>query len=197
MADSTIELVPDETVVPVRNLLNHRVAYVLDSGVRRRFAPNATINIEAKELRELSYQPGGTELLTNYLSVGNANLAQEFGVDPDTVEYNWTEQDIVDAVTTADTDVLLDALDYAPEAIKSTIVEKAVELEIPDNNRRAAIKNATGADVTKMIEVKHAYDDTSVADEDSKPAGRRVQKNASEKKSSSGRRTAAKKVEQE
>ena len=36
-------------------------------------------------------------------------------------------------------------------------MDLAVEMEIPDINRRKAIYEATGQDVTKMIEVKNAY----------------------------------------
>lgn len=182
MSDN-VTLVSDDTVVPVKNMMNHRVAYVLDSGVRRRFAPYATFNITAGELRQLSYQPGGTELLTNYLHVGNKNLAREFGVSDNTIEYDWTEQDIVNALTTDDIDVLLDALDFAPDGIKESIVEKAVELEIPDINRRKAIKDATGSDITKMIEVKHAYD--SAEEDDTKQAKTAATRRTSSKTASS------------
>lgn len=190
-----IRLVPDDTVVQVKNMMNHRVAYVLDTGVRRRFAPKAVFNIPAGELRQLSYQPGGTELLTNYLHVGNKELAKEFGITEDDVEYDWTDKDVVDALTSSDIDVLLDALDFAPDGIKESLVDKAVELEIPDTNRRKAIKDATGADVSKMIEVKHAYDEEEKPAEDKAPSARRAgqkakPKAAASKPSTPARRTA-------
>lgn len=187
-----ISLVSDDTIVSVRNMMNHRVAYVLDSGIRRRFSPKAVFNIPASELRQLSYQPGGTELLTNYLHIDNKELAREFGITDNDVEYDWTDKEVVDALTTSDMDILLDALDFAPEGIKETIVDKAVELEIPDNNRRLAIKDATGADVSKMIEVKHAYDDVSEDKAEQAPTSRRAgQKGKSGAKSSTKAKTAS------
>lgn len=184
-----IKLVPDDTIVQVKNMMEHRVAYILDSGVRRRFAPKAVFNIPAGELRQLSYQPGGTALLTNYLHVGNKDLAREFGITDDIVEYDWTDKEVEDALTTSDMDVLLDALDFAPEGIKENIVDKAVELEIPDNNRRKAIKDATGADVSKMIEVKHAYDDISEEKEERAPAKRRANQKSKSSSSKSDKST--------
>lgn len=185
-----VTLISDGTIVPVKNLMAYRVAYVLDSGVHRRFAPYSTIKVTAGELRQLSYQPGGTELLTNYLRVCNKDLAHEFGVTDDMVEYNWDEKDIVNALTTAPIDVLLDALDFAPDGIRDMIVDKAVDLEIPDINKRDAIKSSTGYDITKMIETKHAYDDVETEEAPAPAAQRRS--TSSDKTAKSQRRTASK-----
>ena len=93
-------------------------------------------------------------------------------------------------MTTEPIEVLLDALDYAPDAIKESLVDIAVELEIPDVNRRKAIKDATGKDVTKMIEIKNTYKDDSQK-EDGKPTERRAAQKQAPAKKSSGRRANA------
>ena len=85
----------------------------------------------------------------------NKNLAREFGVSDETVEYNWTEQDVINALTTEPIDVLLDALDFGPEGIVQQLQTKAVELEIPDMDKREAIMKKTGFDISKMIKNKH------------------------------------------
>lgn len=183
----TTNIIDNDTLVEVTNLTSHRVGYVLDSGVHRRIAPYASMRLTAGELRELSYRPGGPQILTDFLRVENKDLAAEFGVSDDMVEYNWTSEDVKKALTTDDIDVLLDALDFGPEGIKQELIDQAVKLEIPDERKREAIKKATGADITVMINNNHVYDNQNDNAEET-TSKRRVQK----KTTSSGRRVKAK-----
>lgn len=69
-------------------------------------------------------------------------------------------------------DALKDALDFAPRGIIELIVDRAVALKIPDNNKLTAIEEATGRNVATMIRL-----DTELAEDkqnDEKPKGRRV-----------------------
>lgn len=50
-----------------------------------------------------------------------------------------------------DINVLKDALDFAPLGIVETIIDRAVALRIPDNNKREAIHEMTKRDITGMI----------------------------------------------
>lgn len=187
-----VNLIEDATIVPVKNVMRHDVGYTTLNGIRRYFAPGLTMNITAGELRELSYVPGGLVLLQDYLQVGNAELAREFGIEEDMVEYNWNEKDIEAAVTTADLDVLLDALDFAPDGIKEAIKDKAIELEIPDKNRIQAINKAMNCDIETIIRNKHAYD-TAADKAEETPKVRRT----APKKTTNRRRTSTKKTEGE
>lgn len=180
---TTTNIVDNDTLVEVTNLTSHRVGYVLDSGVHRRIAPHASMRLTAGELRELSYRPGGPQILTDFLRVENKDLAHEFGVSDDTVEYDWTLKDVQAALTTDDIDVLLDALDYGPEGIKQELIDQAVKMEIADERRREAIKKATGADISVMIANNHMYDNQDENAEET-TSQRRVQ----QKKASTGRR---------
>lgn len=158
---TTVDLIDNAEIVPVKNLMSYQVGYKTLNGVARHFAPHQVINITAGELRELTYERGGLVLLQNYLQVGNKSLAQEFGISDDMVEYNWTEKDIIDALTTADIDVLLDALDFAPDGIIEELKNKAIELEIADNNRISAINKRLGVDISQIIKNKHVYDNAT------------------------------------
>lgn len=184
-----VNLVPDDTMVKLVNMMDSPTGYKLMNGTFRRFAPRASMSVTAGEVREVSNMPGTITLFQNYLRVDNKDLATELGVSDDSFEheYSWGKDEIVGALTTEPIEVLLDALDYAPDAIKESLVDFAVELEIPDVNRRNAIKNATGKDVTKMIEIKNAYKDDSQK-EDSKPTERRAAQKQAPAKKSSGRR---------
>lgn len=153
-------VVDDETMVIIRNLTDMPVAYHVPSlgDLRRELPPRASIRVKAGELRQLNYERGGSLLLHDYINVGNIELAREFGVSDDTVEYNWTIEDVDKALTTDDLDVLRDAMDFAPEGIKQTIADRAVELKIPDSNRRNIISSATGLDIDSMIKNKEIID---------------------------------------
>nr|DAL50607.1 MAG TPA_asm: Transcriptional regulator, TetR family.1, transcriptional regulator of TetR [Caudoviricetes sp.] len=184
-----VNLVPDDTMVKLVNMMDSPTGYKLMNGTFRRFAPRASMSVTAGEVREVSNMPGTITLFQNYLRVDNKDLATELGVSDDSFEheYSWGKDEIVGALTTEPIEVLLDALDYAPDAIKESLVDFAVELEIPDVNRRKAIKEATGKDVTKMIEIKNAYKDDSQK-EDGKPTERRAAQKQAPAKKSSGRR---------
>lgn len=164
--------VKDTDIIEVRNLTDSFVGYITMEGVRRVFPAKAVMKVEAKELRSLNYDFGGHVLLTEYLHVDNPELAKEFGISEDAVEYNWTIEDIKRALTTDPIEVLLDALDFAPEGIKSTIVDQAVELEIKDVSKREAIKEALGYDITAMINNKHKSEEAS--SEETSASTRRV-----------------------
>lgn len=175
MSDIDTTVVKDSDIIPVRNLAEHKVVYVLPTGVRREFPARATLKVAAEELRSLSYELGGAELLTNYLHIGNRALAEELGVSEDSWdnEYSWTDAQIVKCLTTDDIEVLEDALDFAPEGIKEALVQKAVELEIPDVRKRDVIRDKTGNDITRKIENKHLATADSGDTAETKPVRRR------------------------
>lgn len=169
--------VKDEDMVAVRNLTLNPVAYHVPSlnGLRRELPPRATIKVPAGELRQLNYELGGARLLRDYLCVGNKSLAQEFGVDPDTFdnEYNWTLADIDKALLGNDNNVLLDAMDFAPDGVKDSIAQRAVELEIPDMNRRNIISKATEYDIDQMIKNKQQIEADDKEEKEEKKTARR------------------------
>lgn len=176
----TTKVADDESVV-ITNLLDHTTGYIVETsnGTVRRFLPAfASFKVKAEELRQLNYTLGGREILRNYIRVGNKSLAAEFGVDVDeTPEYNWTEKDVIDCLNSPDINILLDALDFAPKGIKQLIADKAVELEVPDVNKRKAISESLGVDIDGMIKNKHAYDEQE--DEKPKTTRRRTTKSTS------------------
>ncbi len=148
-------MLEDKELVEVRNLVDHMVVYKIDELNRRVvFNPFETKKVTVDELRRLNYQHGGQVLLHDYLCILNDELRQEFGIDPTVIEYDWTIEDIDAALTSRPIDELLDALEFGPEGIKNMLVDRAVQLKIPDTNRRKAIQEITGVDVNNMINFK-------------------------------------------
>lgn len=181
---NTVELVSDDTIVPIRNIVNCETGYILtSSGHARRLMPGVVMKVTAGELRELYYQPGGSILLQNYIHVGNADLCREFGVPEDMIEYNWTAADVKKALIDDPIEVLLDALDFAPQGVIEAIKDGAVEYEINDKSKIDAIAKKTGIDIDAAIKNKHAYDaangDTNVTE---KPKQRRTSSTTTRKR---------------
>ena len=86
-------------------------------------------------------------------------------------------------------DALHDALDFAPEGIIDLIVDKAIELRIPDINKRNLIQESTGKNITGMINTQIALEEALGADEkDNKPKQRRVNTQKQTESVSTGRR---------
>ena len=116
-------------------------------------------------------------MFRDYVQICDPELAKEFGVYEDVVEYNWGDKEITEALTTAPIEVLLDALDFAPDGIKEAILDKAVELEIPDTRRREAISEALGVNVDNKI--KNKRDSQTGTEPVAKKTRRRVSSNSS------------------
>ena len=151
----------DTDKVEIRNLVSYPV--VIKTPIQhKRFElpPHGRMEVTVGDVRECSYDQGCRNIFRDYVQICNTELAREFGIEEDVVEYNWGDKEIAEALTTADINVLLDALDFAPDGIKEAILDKAVELEIPDMRRREAISQALGVNVTNKIENARTSRDT-------------------------------------
>jgi hypothetical protein len=69
-------------------------------------------------------------------------------------EYFYTETEIKQLLQHGSLDQLLDCLDYAPEGVISLVKNMAVDMKLNDISKRDAIKDKTGFDVSKAIEIK-------------------------------------------
>lgn len=167
----------DNTLVPVRNLVDHKVVYVIPELNRRVvFEPFQEKKVPAGELRALNYTIGGEILLHNYLNIKSEDLRNEFNIPSDMVEYDWTIEDIRRVLTdlTNPIEELEDALDFGPDGIRELLVDCAVKWKIPDANRRRVISNMTGVNIDKMIEFAEITDQI---DEKTPVRSRRLSKN--------------------
>lgn len=142
------------TIIKVTNRDNGTVGYkILDLGINRQFTRNEQKEITMEELRKLSYQPGGLYILENCLMLDNDEAIDELlhGVEP---EYKYTDKEITYILTEANLDEFLDCLDFAPSGVIDSIKSKAVDIRLNDVNKRQALLEKTGFNVTKAIEIK-------------------------------------------
>lgn len=173
MATIRVTELTDTDKVIIRNLVNHPVVIVTPIHHQRwELPPHGEMEVMVVDVRECSYDQGCRNIFRDYVQICNPELAKEFGIYEDVIEYNWGDKEITEALTTAPIEVLLDALDFAPDGIKEAIVDKAVELEIPDMDRREAISKALGVNVTNKIENARKSKTASAAT--AKTAKRRV-----------------------
>ena len=136
------------------NVKNRSAGVVLytipEDKVRRRFTPGETKRISYEELLHLSYQPGGRELMANFLQIQSVGVPKSLGMNPEP-EYYMSEAQIIDLMKNGSLEAFLDCLDFAPAGVIELIKNYAVTLPLSDFQKREALKAKTGLDVDKAI----------------------------------------------
>ena len=135
----------------IKNRSASMVVYKIpESNIRRVWQPGETKIIDFKELELLSYQPGGKELMENFLQVVEEEVTEVFGINRQP-EYDMSEEQIIELILHGSYEAFLDALDFAPIGVKDLIKKFSVALPITDMAKREALKEKTGFDVDKAI----------------------------------------------
>jgi hypothetical protein len=169
-------MLTQESKLNVKNRSSSVVVYrIPETNLRREFAPGEMKQVPFGELEKLTYQEGGRELLENFLQIVEEEATTGLGVNRE-VEYNMSEKDVADLLTTGSYDAFLDALDFAPLGVQDLIKALAVQLPLTDMNKRKALKDKTGFDVDAAL--RHIEEEKAEEAPAAKPAattGRRVQ----------------------
>ena len=172
----------------VKNRSASEVVYSIpEDGIRRPFAPGEVKRISYEELQKLSYQPGGREIMTNFLQIESEEVTSDLNIRRE-VEYDMSEQQIIELLKSGSLDALLDALDFAPTGVIDLIKTFAVQMPLNDIEKCKAIKEKTGFDV--MVAVKNNIADKEAEEKPVAPVTeRRVKAVAEEKPATPVRRT--------
>lgn len=182
-------MIRSEDMFNVKNRSTSVVVYrIPESNLRREWAPGEVKRIPFGELEKLTYQPGGRELIANFLQIMENEVTDDLNVHREP-EYNMSEDQVRDLILNGSIDAFLDALDFAPLGVIDLIKTMSVQLPITDMAKREALKTKTGFDVDKAIENDRASKEDSkketIADKpverrvtESTPAGRRTSGNA-------------------
>lgn len=151
-----------EKIVEVKNRDSGYVGYkVRDLGIWRNFAPGETKKVSLEELRSLQYEPGGEFTLKELLMVNDQDALSILNIDTEP-EYFYTEKEVRELLTKGTLDQLKDCLDFAPEGVIELIKKIAVETELPDTLKRAAITKKTGFNIDNAIMVNRVMDEPVV-----------------------------------
>ena len=155
-----------------------------DINVKRSFMPGETKIIDYDELVKLTYQPGGRELMENYLQIKDATAIKDLDLKTEP-EYNMSEEDIIELLKNGSLDEFLDALDFAPPAVIDIIKTFSVQLPLESTSKRKALKEKIGFDVERAIA-------NSAPDVDEEPAAEAPHRRVVKEEKPEGRRTTPK-----
>ena len=150
-------MIEKDRMVKVINRYDGKVGYQIPdtNGFMREFQPREVKEITFEELEKLSYDPGGASILRNYLVIKDEEAIKALFPDitrENIPEYFYTEDEIKYLLTGATLDQFLDCLDFAPTGVIDMVKDLAVSMPLNDVNKREAIKNKLGFDVTQAIE---------------------------------------------
>ena len=141
--------------VRVENRSGAIVVYrIPESNYVRRFMGKETKEIAMSELRAAIQVPGTRALIMDDLIIHSKEAVEELLPEAEP-EYFYNTTDVEFLLTRGSLDQLRDALDFAPEGVVALIKDQAVNIELNDVQKREIIKENTGFDVTKAIEIKH------------------------------------------
>ena len=154
-----------DTLYDVKNRSASMVVYKIpEDGIRREFAPGESKKIKFGELEKLSYQAGGRALMTNFLQITNEKVTSNLNIHTE-AEYYMSEDQIKTLILEGSLDAFFDCLDYAPVGVIDLEKKFAVALPMNDIQKREALKNKTGFDVSTAIrnmELEKAEDKENV-----------------------------------
>ena len=144
-------MIKKNTMYNVKNRSTSIVVYrIPELNLRREWQPGEIKRISFGELEQLSFQPGGRELMANFLQVVEEEVTNDLGINRQP-EYDMSEAQVIDLLKNGSVDAFLDALDFAPEGVLDLIKNFAVSLPLTDMEKREALKNKTGFDVDRAI----------------------------------------------
>lgn len=123
------------------------------AGYEKDFAPGETKEVEYEEIQKLYWTPGGRKLLENYFVITDEEVLGELGIVPEP-EYFYDKNDIKELLLNGSYEQLEDALEFGPGGVLDLIKDMAVDLEIPDVNKRELITKKTGLNITQAIKFK-------------------------------------------
>ena len=144
-------MINETTMFNVKNRSSSIVVYrIPETNLRREFEPGEIKRVSFGELEKLTYQPGGRELLENFLQILEEEVTTDLNVHRE-VEYDMSEAQIRDLLLNGSLDAFLDALDFAPIGVIDLIKTMSVQLPLTDLNKRRALKEKTGFDVDRAL----------------------------------------------
>ena len=121
-----------------------------EDGIRREFKPGQTLTISSEELEKLTYQPGGTVILSQFLQILDLDAIEQFHIKTEP-EYYMSEAQVADLIKNGSLDAFLDALDFAPIGVIDLIKKMSIDIPMTDIQKRKALKNKTGFDVEAAL----------------------------------------------
>ena len=145
------------TMYRVKNRGASTVVYkIADKGIRREFKPGQIMQISSEELEELTFQPGGTLILSQFLQILDLEGIQAVRIKTEP-EYHMDEAAVAQLITSGSLDAFLVCLDFAPFGVIDLVKKLSISIPMVDIQKRKALKEKTGFDVEAAL--KHQEED--------------------------------------
>ena len=172
----------------VKNRSASMVVYTIpEDGIRREFMPGETKKITKEELDKLIFQPGGRELIAGFLQIQSQEELDDLNIPVEDEDF-MNEQQIADLIVSGSYDAFLDCLDFAPTGVMDLVKKFAIEIPMTDTRKIAALKEKTGFDVAKALEMNRLDKE----DEESAAPAKKERRVKTAEEIPQGRRTAPK-----
>ena len=114
------------------------------------------MQISSEELEELTFQPGGTLILSQFLQILDLEGIQAVRIKTEP-EYHMDEAAVAQLITSGSLDAFLDCLDFAPIGVIDLVKKLSISIPMVDIQKRKALKEKTGFDVEAAL--KHQEED--------------------------------------
>lgn len=137
----------------VINRSDGNVVYSLpELNIRRVFVPGESKDLSEQELNALWQIDGGASLLRNELMVQDEEWVKKM-MPYAPIEYFWLVSDVDKCILEDSLELFKETLEYAPTGVIDLIKARAWQLPMTDLNKMDALKQKTGFDTLKAIEV--------------------------------------------
>ena len=131
----------------VTNRSTSTVGYTLpEDKIRRVFAPGETKVLPYWELEKLTFQPGGCNIIADYLLIENEEAIEKLGM-PTEPEYYMKRENVIKLMQEGSIEAWYDCLNYAPQGVIEMIKDLSTSLPLNDVAKRQMLKEKTGFDV--------------------------------------------------
>lgn len=158
--------------VTVTNRNSGTTGYTLTNGYRRQFAVGQSKEISLDELRELAGIPGGDYLLEHFFIINDQNALDYLNIHTEP-EYFYNEEDVKNLLLNGSLDQLEDCLNFAPEGVIELIKSTAVQIKLPDVNKRELILKKTDFNITNALMVNSVLENDKDKAKEEKKATRK------------------------
>lgn len=109
------------------------------------------VMLTKEQIKELYNKPGGKLFFEN-LIIHDKELCNEL-IGEQEPEYYYTQKEIDYLLLKGSLEELEDAIDFSPKGGVDLIVQRAIQLKIPDHNKRLAIQKMTGYNINSAIDL--------------------------------------------
>lgn len=141
-----------DSKIKVTNRSNGTVILkVQDRHFRAELNPKETRVLNYGDILDVAAQPGGRNLIYNFLLIQDAEALRQGLNVKEEPEYWLTEEKIPSWMNTCSLDEFKDALQFAPQGVLDLIKKYAVSQPLNDMAKRIAIKDTLQFDVTLAI----------------------------------------------